>query len=1509
MGTQINSTDVAVIFNSNRSTVRTSGGTIYQILNVVVSATTSFIEVWKSTNGSTWAEQDHAHSPNSGGVYSGCTGAIDSAGVIHIVYRNEASMTPTMRYVQFNTATDLFQNDAQITTLSASEHGACGVAVDSNDKPHAFWAESITNMGSSFLTLQYSNRISGAWATKVEVYGQASSKTVAIGPSMLIDNNNKPQLAFVVATDSKIRAAIGNANNATSFTLSDCEASTDVLQVPVSIALDSSNNTWVSYCRNTTNDQLYLVKHNAADAWTTWQTPVTDSKAVETGPSHGGEGHVQSIAINGTTIYAIYQRRSDGNIVYQTYTGTWSAVTVLEATDVDHVNSKWAQYDNNGGATQIDYCYTVPGSGVTNAFWNKIDLVTATPLTQTAADDANNLADALTKQLNVVLTVTLSDSANNLSDALTGMGYGLLVTENANNLSDSLALGHGLVFSDATTTLTDALTKTESYELSFSDSVHNLSDAQSQQLGVIESLADTLATLADAQAQLLVYLLALTDSQAANWADAHQLLLAQQLALADNSFNAADAATVQLGQLLPFSDSLSLTDTEAHTLATLLTLSDSINNLADPIQLQLGYSLALSDINLDFPATTTLDDFNRPDEGPPPSTNWSVGFAASLEGTDEPGHKVTSNQLSNVGNDINQNWWNVSQFGPDCEAWITITDSTGLVAVGLAARLTNIVGFSSDGYYVQVNSSGGGDSRTYQLARIDAGTATFLVTTSETGVGPMTGDRYGIRVIGNAIQLWGDTGSGWDVKLSTTDSTYSTQGYLGILTEATTSTRLDDFSGGTVAGGLLDSLQFGYGLLLTDAAFNLTDAYAQQKHDVTNALELELDDALVLSDSLALGHGLLASDSFSLTDSVEEVLGELIELADTTTPLTDSASLQLGQLISFSDSFILVDSESSILGYNELLSDSIDNLDDSSALELGELLTFADTLSLTDALTLGVGLALIDTTATLDDSAQLELQQLLDFTDALILTDSQSSILGYGKLLADSTDNLSDAETHQLAHLLSFDDSINNLADAYLQTLGDSLSFSDSLTLLDTLILGYGLLIAEDLNLFMDDIVTSAPQGPLRQVGMTDALATLTDELALRLDYLLAVSDDAATLDDSISLLEGLRTTFSDSFSFTDSLAATLGYLQPLADSFSLSDTVQLRVGYEITVSDTISLSDSITLQLGYGVSTDDAITLTDSTSLAEAYLLALSDLVTLTDSESATLSYQRSLSDSFALSDSVQLQLRYSPTATDSLSLSDSISLRLGYQLATSDSLVLTDALQAALGFRAALSDSFTLTDSESATLGHLIQLVDAFVLTDSIQLRLGYELAVIDTITLTDATTRVLGYFIALTDNAALLADSTLISPGLTAIISDNLEPLTDATSLSSAGFLRLSDTIILSDSFATFGEYFAAFSDSFLLTDDVAIELRGPDLDESLSDSLQLDDAIAITLANELRYELAFTDALTLSDHYFDLRFPYTPSAKRHIVVPSRARVTRPTARAKVVVPSSDRTTKIQ
>lgn len=1178
MGTQINSTDSAFIQNSNRSTVRTSAGTIYQILNVVVGGSTSYIEVWKSSDGTSWAEQDHAHAPNSGAVYSGATGAIDSAGIIHIVYRNEASMTPTMRYVQFNTATDLFQNDAQITTLSAAEHGACGVAVDSNDKPHAFWTESITNMGTSYRTLQYSNRISGSWATKVEVYGQASTKAVDFGPSMLIDNNNKPQLAFVVSTDSKIRAAIGNANNATSFTLSDCEASTDVLQVPVSIALDSSNNTWISYCRSATNDFLYLVKHNAADAWTTWQTPVTDSKPVETGASHGGEGPVQVIAINGTTIYAIYQARANGNIVYQTYTGSWSSVTTLESVDADRVNCKWSQYFNNGGTTQIDYCYTASVVDTT-ASWNKIVLAGGGGLTQSPSDSINNLADA--RQL----------------------GYGNLHADSVANLSDAAQVAIG-------------------YPLSLSDSVNNLADGAVKVIGIITTATDSLDALTDALVKLLSYELALADSEAANWADAHQLLLAQFLALSD-SYSLTDTTVIRLEQREQFGDSFTLSDAVELQLGTTLTLTDDSFNLAD------------SSTQVEGQLKTFTDSLTTPTD------SLALGY--------------------------------------------------GLLITDTAATLTDALDLRGEGL----------------LLATDALTLTDTVVVE----------------LGYQISF---TDS-----LSLTDS--YTQQATGLLTFS------DSFS-------ITDLLSLGYGLTLADDSFNLADSYAQTRHEVTNAVELELDDAISLTDSFALGYGLLTTDALSFTDSHVEVIGQLITFSDSLS-LTDSASLRMAHIIPLEDSYIITDSESLTLGYEKSASDAL---------------------------------------------------------------------------------NLTDGESHRLGQLLEFSDAIT-LTDSYAQFLAQLLAFSDSITITDAYaaILHYLLTASDDINTFVDLLVTDAPQAPNIQVGVTDALATFSDEVTLRLSYQLATSD-----------------------------------------SFTLTDNAQLALGY----------------------------------------LATLGDVLSLTDAESATLGYLQPLADSFALTDSARTGLGYEIASADVLTFDDSVANGLGYQLDATDALLLNDSLQLAFGYFTQLNDSFNLTDSETALLGQRLPLSDSFLLSDSVQMQLGYEVALSDVVVLSDFAVLNLSHSISLSDNVALLADSASISLGWTVIIVDNAQLLTDEASFFSAGFLRLSDTLALTDSLTTSGETFLPLADSLLLTDDVDVDLRGPDLDESLSDTFTITDAFALTLGDELRLQLVLTDTITLSDHYFALRRPYTPSIRRHIVVPSRARTAKVTSERVVVVPPSDRTTKV-
>lgn len=251
--------------------------------------------------------------------------------------------------------------------------------------------------------------------------------------------------------------------------------------------------------------------------------------------------------------------------------------------------------------------------------------------------------------------------------------------------------------------------------------------------------------------------------------------------------------------LSTFAPQLQTALTPASTSLTLTTFAPSVTIVVTVPAASLALTTFTPAITIltDF-QTAVLDNFNRPDEGPPPSANWTNGFAAILGGTTEPGHSVVDNQLFNDFNDVAQNWWNVRQFGPDCEAYITVTDSTNLASVGLAARLTSISGFSSNGYVVQINATGGGASRAYTIWRIDGTGGEILASDSESGAGSMTGDRYGIRITGSLIEIIGDTGDGPTIKLSVEDSTYTTAGYIGVVTESQPQARWDDFGGGTL---------------------------------------------------------------------------------------------------------------------------------------------------------------------------------------------------------------------------------------------------------------------------------------------------------------------------------------------------------------------------------------------------------------------------------------------------------------------------------------------------------------------------------------------------------------------------------------------------------------------------------------------------------------------------------------------------------------------------------------
>ena len=148
-----------------------------------------------------------------------------------------------------------------------------------------------------------------------------------------------------------------------------------------------------------------------------------------------------------------------------------------------------------------------------------------------------------------------------------------------------------------------------------------------------------------------------------------------------------------------------------------------------------------------FPYTGILDNFNRADEGPPPSSSWTNNIDSFVAGE---GLRVLSNQLTKkaTGSSTQSSYWNTI-FTADQEVYCKIT----------------IAGLS---LYVRISTPGAGTSNyyrwrggTYELYRSNAGV--------ETGVGrpagysafaiPGTGDSCGMRIVGSKIHCYVDYGS------------------------------------------------------------------------------------------------------------------------------------------------------------------------------------------------------------------------------------------------------------------------------------------------------------------------------------------------------------------------------------------------------------------------------------------------------------------------------------------------------------------------------------------------------------------------------------------------------------------------------------------------------------------------------------------------------------------------------------------------------------------------------
>lgn len=189
-----------------------------------------------------------------------------------------------------------------------------------------------------------------------------------------------------------------------------------------------------------------------------------------------------------------------------------------------------------------------------------------------------------------------------------------------------------------------------------------------------------------------------------------------------------------------------------------------------------------------FPTTPILDNFNRADSGPPAGPNWTTPAGYT-------GWKVLSNLCApSAGTAVSYaGYWNVSNFGPDCEAYITWTTRGGTNdEVDLWLRADTAL--SGTGYFCEF--FGASNVRVYKNG---TETAPNLILSLTQAIS--SGDGLGFSAVGSLLTVWYKPSAGsWTSIGSVTDTTHTGSGTIGITgwTGTDTNQRMDDFGGGTI---------------------------------------------------------------------------------------------------------------------------------------------------------------------------------------------------------------------------------------------------------------------------------------------------------------------------------------------------------------------------------------------------------------------------------------------------------------------------------------------------------------------------------------------------------------------------------------------------------------------------------------------------------------------------------------------------------------------------------------
>lgn len=188
------------------------------------------------------------------------------------------------------------------------------------------------------------------------------------------------------------------------------------------------------------------------------------------------------------------------------------------------------------------------------------------------------------------------------------------------------------------------------------------------------------------------------------------------------------------------------------------------------------------------PATPILDNFNRADEGPPPSASWVNALG---------GLKVSGNVcIADTAGGSHAASWN-TLFPANQEAFFSIATAKPAdnTATRVYARLVTATDVNSDRYFIHVISIVAANDQLRIQKRI-ANVTTTLGAQIDIGGEHAVGDQVWIRVEVSTITCFRN-GVSQGVR---TDTDLSGAGFIGLNYNGNANSDFDDFGGGPTPG-------------------------------------------------------------------------------------------------------------------------------------------------------------------------------------------------------------------------------------------------------------------------------------------------------------------------------------------------------------------------------------------------------------------------------------------------------------------------------------------------------------------------------------------------------------------------------------------------------------------------------------------------------------------------------------------------------------------------------------